>query len=303
MRITFLGGGNMASALIGGLKEKGFSAAGIQVIELNAEARDALTEKFGVRCTDHVDAASLNCEVLVLAVKPQQMREAVKPLVGKLGNQLVISIAAGLRVAGPPLHSVEDMARWLLALLDAAGVQRAVLAGHSMGSLIALEAAGRAPERATQLWMLGTAYPMKVSPALLQASLETPLAAIDMVVGWSISSLASKPSYPSPGVWLHGAYRALMRQVLHGEAAGGSPLFHTDFSACSAYAGAEAAATRVACPVHLVLGTADQMTQPRAAVGLAQMLKATVHRVPAGHSLMAEAPDAVLAALRQALGK
>lgn len=105
MRITFLGGGNMAAALIGGLKEKGFSAAGIQVIELNEAARDALTEKFGVRCTGTVDAASLNCEVVVLAVKPQQMREAVKPLVGQLGNQLVISIAAGLRVS--------DIARWL----------------------------------------------------------------------------------------------------------------------------------------------------------------------------------------------
>lgn len=105
MRITFLGGGNMASALIGGLKEKGFSAAGIQVIELNAGAREALTDRFGVRCTDVIDPASLNCEVLVLAVKPQQMREAVKPLIGQLGKQLVISIAAGLRVA--------DMARWL----------------------------------------------------------------------------------------------------------------------------------------------------------------------------------------------
>lgn len=105
MRITFLGGGNMAAALIGGMKEKGFSAAGIQVIELNGEVRDALTEKFGVRCTGAVDEASLNCEVLVLAVKPQQMREAVAPLVGQLGNQLVISIAAGLRVA--------DIARWL----------------------------------------------------------------------------------------------------------------------------------------------------------------------------------------------
>lgn len=105
MRITFLGGGNMASALIGGLREKGFSVAGMQVIELNAEIRDTLTERFGVRCTDSIDAASLNCEVLVLAVKPQQMREAVAPLVGKLSGQLVISIAAGLRVA--------DMARWL----------------------------------------------------------------------------------------------------------------------------------------------------------------------------------------------
>lgn len=105
MRITFLGGGNMAAALIGGLREKGFSAAGIQVIELNAEAREALTERFGVRCTDAVDPASLNCEVLVLAVKPQQMREAVAPLIGQLGEQLIVSIAAGLRVA--------DIARWL----------------------------------------------------------------------------------------------------------------------------------------------------------------------------------------------
>lgn len=214
---------------------------------------------------------------------------------------LAVDLPGHRRSAGPPLTSVEDMAGWLLRLLDTAGVQRAVLAGHSMGSLIALEAAGRAPERAVQLWMLGTAYPMKVSPALLQASLERPLEAIDMVVGWSISSLATKPSYPGPGVWLHGAYRALLRQVLQGEAAGGSPLFHIDFSACSAYAGAEAAATRVACPVHLVLGAADLMTQPRSTAGLVQMLKATVHTVPAGHSLMAEAPDAVLAALRRAL--
>ncbi|HTJ97182.1 MAG TPA: pyrroline-5-carboxylate reductase, partial [Rhodocyclaceae bacterium] len=97
--------GNMAAALIGGLREKGYSAAGIQVIELNAEARERLTDQFGVRCTDQVDAAALNCETLVLAVKPQQMREAVAPFVGKLGAQLVISIAAGLRVT--------DIARWL----------------------------------------------------------------------------------------------------------------------------------------------------------------------------------------------
>lgn len=105
MRITFLGGGNMASALIGGLREKGYSAAGMQVIEPNADAREALTEKFGVRCAEAVDAAALNCEVLVLAVKPQQMRETVAGLPGQLGNQLIVSIAAGLRVA--------DIARWL----------------------------------------------------------------------------------------------------------------------------------------------------------------------------------------------
>ena len=105
MKITFIGGGNMAIALIGGLRKQGFSAPGIQVVEPFAESREKLTDTFGVRCTPAVDAAALDCEVLVLAVKPQQMREAVAPLRGKLGKQLVVSIAAGLRMA--------DMSRWM----------------------------------------------------------------------------------------------------------------------------------------------------------------------------------------------
>ncbi len=105
MKITFIGGGNMAVALIGGLKKKGFSAAGIQVVEPGAEARERLTDSFGVRCAPAVDVAALNCEAIVLAVKPQQMREAVAPLAGRLAGQLVISIAAGVRIA--------DMSRWL----------------------------------------------------------------------------------------------------------------------------------------------------------------------------------------------
>jgi pyrroline-5-carboxylate reductase len=105
MKITFIGGGNMAVALIGGLRKQGFSAAGIQVVEPFEEARTRLNEAFGVRCTPAIDAAALNCETLVLAVKPQQMKEAIKPAAGKLGDQLVVSIAAGLRVA--------DLSRWL----------------------------------------------------------------------------------------------------------------------------------------------------------------------------------------------
>lgn len=105
MKITFIGGGNMAIALISGLYRQGFQAAAIQVVEPFAEVRDALTERFGVRCTATVDAAALNCQVLVLAVKPQQMREAIAPLIGKLSAQLVVSIAAGMRLA--------DISRWL----------------------------------------------------------------------------------------------------------------------------------------------------------------------------------------------
>jgi len=79
MKITFIGGGNMATALIGGLKKQGYSAAGMQVVDPVEETRTRLTDDFGVRCTPAIDAAALNCEVLVLAVKPQLMKEAVAP--------------------------------------------------------------------------------------------------------------------------------------------------------------------------------------------------------------------------------
>ena len=212
---------------------------------------------------------------------------------------LAVDLPGHIRSEGPALASVQEMADWVLALMTAAGVQRAALAGHSLGSLVALEAAARAPERATHLALLGTCVPMPVPQPLLDLSLTDPLAAIDRVVTFSFSTLAAKPSYPGPGVWLRGAGRALMRQVL---AAQGNPrLFHNDFSACHLYDNGLAAAELVRCPSALVLGQHDQMTQPKGAIQVAQRLKATVHTVPAGHFLMQESPDPVLNALRELL--
>ena len=105
MNISFLGGGNMASALIGGLLNQGFPAGQLTVIEISAEGRARLEEKFAVRCYDTPQADALDCDVLLLAVKPQQMRAACAPLLAHLDQQLLISIAAGLRLA--------DLSRWL----------------------------------------------------------------------------------------------------------------------------------------------------------------------------------------------
>ncbi|PKO51169.1 MAG: pyrroline-5-carboxylate reductase, partial [Betaproteobacteria bacterium HGW-Betaproteobacteria-21] len=105
MKISFLGGGNMAAALIGGMVERGFARDDIQVIELSEANRAQLSDRFGVRATAAADAQALACDVLVLAVKPQQMKAALAPLAGRLAGQLVISIAAGLRLA--------DLGRWL----------------------------------------------------------------------------------------------------------------------------------------------------------------------------------------------
>ena len=84
MKITFLGGGNMAAALIGGMVERGFAATDIQVIELGAEARASLGQRFGVRAVEAVDDLALGCDALVLAVKPQQMKAALAPIAGRL---------------------------------------------------------------------------------------------------------------------------------------------------------------------------------------------------------------------------
>lgn len=105
VRISFLGGGNMASALIGGLVERGADAAAIKVVDLLPESCRRLVERFGVRAVTAIDDAFIDCDLLVLSVKPQQMRDAIAPLSGRLTGQLVVSIAAGLRL--------DDLSRWL----------------------------------------------------------------------------------------------------------------------------------------------------------------------------------------------
>jgi pimeloyl-ACP methyl ester carboxylesterase len=213
---------------------------------------------------------------------------------------LAVDLPGHGRSAGPALESVEALADWLVALLDAAGVARAALVGHSMGSLVALEAAARLGERATHLALVATAYPMKVSPALLETSLKDPLKAMRMVNSFSIGTMAAKPSAPGPGAWLHGGNLALMEQLQarHARQHGGANLFHTDFSVCDRYAGGLEAAQRVQCPALLLLGAQDQMTSPAATKDLATALKAQVTTLRAGHSLMTENPDGVLNALK-----
>lgn len=105
VRISFLGGGNMANALIGGMLERGFDARKIRVVDLATENCARLSERFGVSATSAISDEFLECELLVLAVKPQQLKAAIAPLAGRLRDQVVVSIAAGVRIV--------DIARWL----------------------------------------------------------------------------------------------------------------------------------------------------------------------------------------------
>ncbi|MCM2253973.1 MAG: alpha/beta hydrolase [Ramlibacter sp.] len=219
-------------------------------------------------------------------------------------NVLAVDLPGHSRSGGEAPSSVEEAADFIIALLDAAGVAQAALVGHSWGSLIALEAASRLKERLTHLVLVGTAYPMKVSAALLETSLGQPMKAIEMINVFSRSTLAPPPSGLGPGTWVYGTSMALSRRVL-----ASNPhvnVFHRGFKACDSYAGGEAAIAAVTCPVLFVLGAQDQMTPRKAAQSLIEAAKAAgktvkIVELPVGHHQMLETPDETLFAIRDFL--
>jgi pyrroline-5-carboxylate reductase len=105
MKITFIGGGNMAKAMIGGLIKRGYSPSRMHVVEMHKECCAALHNEFGVRATTELAAAVSHAETVILAVKPQNLQEVALQLAPLIEGRLVISIAAGMRT--------RDMARWL----------------------------------------------------------------------------------------------------------------------------------------------------------------------------------------------
>ena len=104
-RILFVGGGNMGAALIGGLIANGAPAAALSAVEIDAGQRERLAAKYGIKVLPAIADVTHAVDTIVLAVKPQQMRDAATALRPLLGSQLVLSIAAGIRT--------DDLARWL----------------------------------------------------------------------------------------------------------------------------------------------------------------------------------------------
>lgn len=219
-------------------------------------------------------------------------------------NVLAVDLPGHCRSEGEAPSTVEAAAEFIGTLLDAAGVKRAALVGHSWGSLIALEAAGRLKERVSHLVLVGTAFPMKVSPVLIDTSLTHPMKALEMINVFSRSTLAPPPSTLGSGTWVYGASMALGRRVIQGNTK--VNVFHRGFKACDSYANGDAAIAAITCPVLFLLGAQDQMTQPKAAQALVNKARESGKRVqvvslPVGHHQMTETPDATLFAIRDFL--
>ncbi len=205
---------------------------------------------------------------------------------------LAVDLPGHGRSDGPALARVEDMADWVAATLDAAGTKQGALVGHSMGSLIALECAARHPAHVAKIALLASAYPMKVSTELLDATRNDEPVAQDMVNIWSHLAYAQYPNNPGPGFWVIGENLRLMQRQKPG-------VMHTDFTACNAYAGGAEAAAKIDCPALFVIARRDAMTPARSAQAFAQTVKGAriVGIEGSGHNMMGEKPDEVLDAL------
>ena len=202
---------------------------------------------------------------------------------------LAVDLPGHGRSEGPPLARIEDMAEWITAVLDAAGVKAAALVGHSMGSLAALECAARFSERVSRIALLATAFPMRVSPDLLEATKSKESDAHGMINAWSHSACAHYPSNPGPGFWVIGGNLRLMQRQKPG-------VLHADFAACDGYKAGFERAAQVKCPALFLLGARDAMTPARAGRDLARAVpnSTVVTLASAGHNLMGEKPDEVL---------
>jgi pyrroline-5-carboxylate reductase len=129
-RIVFIGGGNMAGALIGGLIARGAPAASLAAVDPSAAQRESLVARFGIATHAAADATALSAEVVVLAVKPQQMREAIAAVAPLIASQLVLSVAAGVRAT--------DLSRWL------GGYRRIIRTMPNTPAMVGLGATGLA---------------------------------------------------------------------------------------------------------------------------------------------------------------
>ncbi|MGZ3240765.1 MAG: pyrroline-5-carboxylate reductase [Burkholderiaceae bacterium] len=105
LKIGFIGGGNMATALLGGLANKLTAGSNIHVVDRNPDALQKLSQQFGVTTAQQIGVPIAQSDVIVLAVKPQQMKEVIAELRPHIASQLVLSIAAGIRAV--------DLSRWL----------------------------------------------------------------------------------------------------------------------------------------------------------------------------------------------
>lgn len=219
-------------------------------------------------------------------------------------SMLALDLPGHGRSEGPALDSIEKLAGWVCAAVPAAckvaGIDTlpdTIIAGHSMGSLVALEASALEHDWLIAVALIATAIPMRVSDALLQAAADDEDHAFDMINFWSSAGINHTPGSPGPGFSTYQQNRRLMERQKPG-------VLLTDFSACNNYTSGLGRAATLSLPVLFLLGGRDLMTPPKAArkaIDAARAAGAEVSVVTVdggGHNVLAECPEESLVALQ-----
>ena len=199
---------------------------------------------------------------------------------------------------GELMYSVRDMAQWLNRIVGELVGTGVHFVGHSMGSLVTLEAAATYTDDKPlkSLSLVGFSYPMSVTPQLMDAAKNNPSQAYSMMTEWSHTSRIG--GEPVPGFWSPGMQMSMMENSRPGAV-------FTDLTACNNYDGGQAAMAKVDCSVLFLSGIQDKMAPAKLARKEAENNQnAEIVMLPrCGHSIMSENPDGVREALRDFIAK
>ncbi len=197
------------------------------------------------------------------------------------------------RSGGDALISIEALADWVPRLLEALGVERTSLVGHSMGSLVSLDCAARHPDSVERVALLGAAPKMPVHPDLLAAAAANEHRAFGLICDWGHGPTGHYGGNRAPGLWLMGGGIRLLEKVPPG-------VLSTDLEACNAYQAAAERGPAITAETLVLSGVQDKMTPARAGAKLGQLIPgSSFQSLPgAGHMMMLEQPDETLDALR-----
>jgi pimeloyl-ACP methyl ester carboxylesterase len=191
------------------------------------------------------------------------------------------------RTQGPALESIEEMARWVIGLLEDEGVRKTTIVGHSMGGLVALRLGALAGSVAERLVFICSATKLDVHSELQQAADARDHKAVELILSWSFGAGGRMGGLSDPGV----SAMVTCRRVLES----GLDVLGSDLRACSGYLGGSDDAAAIRAPSLVVAGSEDRMVRPGSAAALAGILTgARYDLVPGGgHMLMVQQPERV----------
>ena len=205
----------------------------------------------------------------------------------------------GTKVSGGErLTSIEDMGVWLLEFMDAVGIEKTTLVGHSMGSLVAIEAAAAASDRIEHLILMGATAKMPVHPELLRASDACEEKSVDLMMDWGHGQTGHKGGNIAAGTWAKGGAKQMIMPRVNDGTLG------IDMAACNAYEGGEAALGKINCKTTVISAQNDKMTPAKNGKAIAAAIEGASFMLleDTGHMMLGEKPNECLAALKRAVG-